>query len=282
MKISLNATKTETVTKVEATDFAGHANPAKREYDSSCLNCYMTCPRRYKYRYIDMLEKTESNAVPYRIGKLSKSGLFNPTYMDIIRKAEWVLEKILPGIHRFKEDYFRIQSIQSKLHTKVIKHIDKCTIQKNIVNSFHLYRILDFDKNWNNRHELSNWVTEEKWVYYLNVILNSYIFCEFCGNTEQKRKCLGPVQHALGVLYTLKSGYSIVREIGGIEIEFKIIPEDVYLNQYGVILEENKLSTYIGPNARKLQKNGKEMFEGFLYHGTKIMSPFDLRNLIFM
>ncbi len=60
-----------------------------------------------------------------------------------------------------------------------------------------------------------------------------------------------------------------------------IIPEDKYLKKYGVLLEENKLSTYIGPEGRRLQKIGTEMFQRFLEYGSKIMTPNDLCNLIF-
>jgi len=231
------------------------------------------------HRYIKILNKKKIDIKPF--SHSSKTKIFNSTYLDIIKTSEDILEKILPGIFRFKKDFFKIESIQSKLYTKAIKYVSLCEKNKIMVNGFKLSNILQFDNNWKNRHDLGEWVTEDKWCYYLLVILRSYIFCERCGGLKQKRKCLGPLQHVLGVMYTLKHGYSKSKRIGNRVIDQTIIPQDKYLNTNGILLEENKLSSYIDSEARKSQKVGVSMFKGFLDYGTKLMTSMDLRNFIF-
>lgn len=229
-------------------------------------------------KYYDVLKKREKEVRPYT---LKFNTIFNSTHLDIINTAEQIFPKIFPSIFRIKENYFVMQSIQNKLYTECINYIDKCINEKKIANRFKINEILSFDNDWKDRHELTNWISEKQWNYYLQIILRSYKFCEMCGEKKQKRKCLGPIKHVLGVMYTLKEGYNKKIKINCFEVNYTIIPQDLYLNKYGVMLEKNKLSTYFGKEARKLGKFGQEMFQEFLDFGTKLMSPLKLRNIIF-
>ena len=198
-------------------------------------------------------------------------------YENIISKAEYILVRVLPGIYRIKQNWDLIDSLQKKSYTNALKYIHNCLSNKIIINRFRVLEFLDFDTQWGDKHTLINWVTIEKWIYFLNVILRSYMFCERCGQINQEKKSIGPVKHILGVLYTLKKGY--VKEVG--PIKFKLIPQDNYLKQYGVLLEESKLSTYVEDDARKWVNEGKTTFQNFLDKGFEVMTDIEIRNIIF-
>lgn len=103
------------------------------------------------------------------------------------------------------------------------------------------------------------------------------MFCEHCGEINQEKKSIGPVKHILGVMYTLKSGY--FKRVG--PATFKLIPQDNYLKQYGVLLEKNKLSKYVEDDARKWVNEGEKTFHKFLEKGFEVMTDVEIRNIIF-
>jgi len=250
---------------------------------------------------------------------LKKSKSFY-TYLDVLTTAEGILRKILPGIYRIKQNYFLIETFQRKLYTCAISYIEKCMRDNVVVNEFHLLNMLNFDDEWGDRHVLDDWVSFDKWVYFMRIILRSYIFCENCGISRQKKKSLGPIKHVLGVMYTLQQGYTKkIRMNNGYTNNgyinnmndngytnmnmndmnngytnnngctnytnniccFELIPQDMYLRKYGVLLEKSKLSTYIGKNARKWITEGVKIFHEFLNFGFKVMTDVELRNIIF-
>jgi len=214
-----------------------------------------------------------------RISKIIKAeNGIKDTDISIIKSAEYVLEKVLPGMSRLKSNFNMIYAVQSRLYTKVVKYVDMCISKKLVVNRYNIVNMLDFDSEWGEIHELGRWVTNKTWLYYMKIILNSYKFCQLCGQIQStiNRKCIEPLNHALGVMYVLKDGFYRKASVNGVDIRITVIPRDNYLNQSGVLLETNKLS-----NLRKSHNNGVDMFRAFLDFGSKVMSHIDLRNLIF-
>jgi hypothetical protein len=203
-------------------------------------------------------------------------------YLGILMKAEDIIIKILPGIYRLKKNFFLIETIQKKIYNDCISYITDSIKKKEIINDFKMFDILNFDKSWGNRHNLVNWVKYEKVRYLLKVIIRSYIFCENCGLCKnQKKKSIDPTKIILGIIYTLKEGYYKTIIVNNVRQTFELIPQDMYLNKFGVLLEKSKLSTYIAKNARKWITEGKEMFHNYLDFGFKIMTDVQLRDLIF-
>jgi hypothetical protein len=202
-------------------------------------------------------------------------------------KALGVLDKILPGVYRLRENRLLIESIQKKAYLEGINYIEWCKKNKQLVNSFTLLRLLDFDRRWGMRHNLADWVTQEKLKYFLEIIRRTYILCEQCGFIKDGvRTSMGIVYHTLGVMYTLQKGYSKVLNLectggGSVSVVVDIIPQHMYLMKYGVLLDKSKLSTYVGKTARKWASDGEECFKRVLDFGFKVWSDVDLRSLIF-
>lgn len=197
------------------------------------------------------------------------------TYESVVNTAEEVLIKLLPSINRIKDNFLIIQSNQKLLYAKIIQYIDNCIINKKIINKFNLLN-LSFDKTWNG-NELINWVTKEQWDYYIGIILRSYILCENCGDNENNNiKCLNPLRHILAMMYLLQEGYTVVTN----SVEEIVIPKDIYLNTFGVLLEKNKL-TNIDKKARKILSDGIKKLKNILNFILTIMPATDIRKLIF-
>jgi len=198
--------------------------------------------------------------------------------IGIIIEAEDVLSKILPGIFRIRNLFDTIMSAQSKLYLETKTYLDECCFddKKKIANSFRIVcDKLNFDKYWkDNNCILHDWVTPEKWVYYLTIIFNMFMYCKVFGFFEKKkRKCINPKMHVLGVIYLLKSGYTFNNEV--------VIPRDIYLNKHGVLFEKKYLSNCFGKRARSFQKTGLDSIKEYLDVGCRLMPAIDLRNLLF-
>lgn len=218
-----------------------------------------------------------------KIEKRQKEKRQKDTYFDVIKIAEDILEKVLPGTYRIKMNFDRMKIVQEILYTRAVKYVDDCRNKKIIVNMFELMNKLNFDKEWGKLHELTNWVTNDLWLYYLNIILNTYKIFEHCGECEgtHSRKCLDPENHIISVLYILKEGFEIKTLDNGSVITTTLIPKDFYLNQPGVLLEPNKLSTFLKSGARRIHGKGKEILQDYLLSVSNKITPFELRNRIF-
>lgn len=212
----------------------------------------------------------------FRLSKLLDSG----TEKSIVSAAENVLEKVLPGINRIITNMPHIRETQCKLYADAYNYIESCINKKLLVNRVKQQEMLDFDVEWRSKNfqELGCWATDSQWTYYIQIILNVYKLCMYCGQIQvtTTRKCIEPINHALGVIYMLKHGFYKMAKVDGKEISITIIPRDRYLNQSGILLETNKLG-----KLRKMHNNGTEMLYNFLDFAIKIIPPIEIRKMIF-
>jgi len=210
------------------------------------------------------------------------------TYIDIIRKTEEFMSIVFPGIERFKKNIPKFIEIQKTQYLKLLDYFEKCKKEKKRVNTFTAINIINkFDSLWeqNDLHNISDFVEDERWIYYTSLILKTYIFREYIDNVmmfyknpnQAQKKCIEPLKHIIGVFLVLKNGYSI--KIGDSRVEVVIIPKDIYMNKPGVFMEKNKFSD-ININARRESSTATKSFIDVIKNALKIMNPIELRKLL--
>lgn len=220
-----------------------------------------------------------SNDISTIIGVARHTSKIDKNVLNVISSAENTLRKILPGIYRVRVHFFEIQTIQSKLYDDNIQTCYKNILNKEVNNSFHMSMGLIFDSCWKNRPNLIAWPTKKQWIYYVKVIWNFWQVCIHSGDSQHKLKSLDPHEHSLGVISVLFSGYSIKQVINGNEHTDIVVPKDIYLNTYGILLPYNKLSTF--SLGRREQKKGEYMVKRCLRNACTRMSVHALRQLLF-
>jgi len=219
--------------------------------------------------------------------RLKKNEVYPRSHRKLLECSEFILQRILPGGFRLIKNLTELISRQSKFYMNTIIHIKNVDNKKMILNSMDVFKKLKLDGSWQGTHSLVNWPTLDQISYYLNIILRYYIFREKCGyvtHDGDSRDCVDsvdPIEHILGLMYSLKDGYKKTVVINGLKVGIEIIPKDIYLNKYGILLEKNKLSKYVTVESRNLQKTGCELFKKLIDFGLGIMSPNDLRSVLF-
>jgi hypothetical protein len=191
-----------------------------------------------------MISTGELNAYDY----LKQIPCMNPIHLDVVKEAENIMRKILPGIHRLRIEQKHIQAQQNKQYGKLSAYMQDCMRLRVLPEASRMITILQFD------HEeysqvLHLWPTWNQWICYLRYILHWWCQCERAdAKTQSRWKCIDPKQHTLAVLYKMRETYvykdTIDDQYPDVYQEHTLIPQDSFIKCQDYLVRLNRLTKY--------------------------------------
>lgn len=164
------------------------------------------------------------------------------TYLDLIKVAEDVLEKTLPGLFRCAIDETFIETLLKYKYSIGHKYLCECKEKKILPNAIELADMLEFSME-KYLCVLTNWCTWEDWCSYIMVILHWWFICQntIMNSNDQRCKSLDYTQHALSVLYMMRDELKIAEPFDS-RIEHPLIAKDYKLSIPDYLMRINRLT----------------------------------------
>ena len=199
-------------------------------------------------KYAKMLSFGEFN---FSMQKLSFTNLLARLFQDVdlkkykmfnlIKTTEIILQTVLPGIHRIKENFDYFLSYQSVLYNNAYSYAEYCLRKKNLLYQNYLIDMLNF-RSEQKSINFSDWVPDHQWLNYLDIMFKSYLFFNIIkAYVNGESKNIDQVKHVVGMMYYMRQGYFVIEKVHGIPIKKTVIPQDIYLNKIGVMHNFNKM-----------------------------------------